>query len=81
MEYQGKGWLDSNSNQVYAKLPAFTEDNPICPICQMRVSDRSIKSTYKGKSYYFCSSSDKETFDTHTAIFDRFLAEDAARSS
>ena len=37
-----------------AKLPAFTEEDPTCPVCLMKVSDRSIKSSYKGKSYYFC---------------------------
>jgi putative intracellular protease/amidase/YHS domain-containing protein len=81
MEYQGKGWLDPNSNEIYAKLPAFTEEKPICPGCLMELSDRSIKSNHKGKNYYFCSTSDKELFDKNTGIFDRFLAEDAAHSS
>ena len=78
IEYQGKGWLDPNSNEAYAKLPVFNEENPICPVCLMKVSDRSIKSSYKGKNYYFCSTSHKEVFDEHTDVFDRFLAEDLA---
>ena len=78
IEYQGKGWLDPNSNEAYAKLPVFNEENPICPVCLMKVSDRSIKSSYKGKNYYFCSTSHKEAFDKHNDIFDRFLAEDLA---
>jgi putative intracellular protease/amidase/YHS domain-containing protein len=78
IEYQGKGWLDPNSNEAYAKLPAFNEENPICPVCLMKVSDRSIKSSYKGKNYYFCSTSHEEVFDKHTDVFDRFLAEDLA---
>jgi putative intracellular protease/amidase/YHS domain-containing protein len=81
MEYQGKGWLDANSNQAYARLPAFTEDNPVCPACMMKVSDRSISYNYKGENYYFCSTSDKEMFEKHTTLFDRFLAEDAAAQS
>ena len=81
MEYQGKGWLDPNSNEVYAKLPAFTEEKPICPVCLMNVGGRSIMSSHKDKNYYFCSTSHKELFDKHTDVFDRFLAEDTARSS
>jgi putative intracellular protease/amidase/YHS domain-containing protein len=76
MEYQGKGWLNPNANQAFAKLPAFTEENPICPVCLMEVSNRSIKSSYKGKNYYFCMTSHKDVFDKHTDLFDRFLAED-----
>jgi len=78
MEYQGKGWLDPNSNETYAKLPAFTEKNPICAVCLMNAGDNPIKSSHKGKNYYFCSTSHKELFDKHTDVFDRFLAEDAA---
>jgi len=78
MEYQGKGWLDPSSNVKYARFPPFTEENPICPSCLMKVSNRSIKSSHKGKTYYFCSTADKELFDKHTDIFDRFLAEDLA---
>jgi putative intracellular protease/amidase/YHS domain-containing protein len=76
MEYQGKGWLNPNANQAFAKLPAFTEENPICPVCLMEVSNRSIKSSYKGKNYYFCMTSHKDVFDKHADLFDRFLAED-----
>ena len=78
MEYQGRGWLNPDSNEAYATLPAFTEENPLCPVCLMR-ADRSIKTGYKGKNYYFCSSGEKEFFEQHTDVFDRFQAEDAAR--
>jgi len=80
MEYQGKGWLNPNSNETYAKLPPFTKEHPICPVCLMS-GDRSIKASYKGKTYYFCSEGEKEVFEKHTDVFDRFLAEDAARNS
>lgn len=77
MEYQGKGWEDPNSNQVYAKMPSFAEDHPLCPVC-LSEGDRSIKTAYKGKTYYFCAQGEKEFFEKHTDVFDRFLAEDAA---
>jgi len=81
IEYQGKGWMDPNSNEAYAQLPAFSESSPICAVCLMKITDRSITSSYKGKNYYFCSVSDKELFDKHTDVFDRFLAEDLAGRS
>jgi len=80
MEYQGKGWLDSNSNDAYAKLPVSSEDHPLCPVCAMD-ADKSIRSSHKGQTYYFCSASDKDVFDRHPEIIDRFLLEDAAASA
>ena len=77
MEYQGKGWLNPNSNEVYATMPEFNETHPVCPLCFMD-GDRSIKTTYKGKTYYFCAPGEKDFFDKHLDVFDRFLAEDAA---
>jgi YHS domain-containing protein len=44
-------------------------------------TDRTISSSYKGKTYYFCSKSHKETFEKHTDVFAHFLAEDAAAKS
>ncbi len=77
MEYQGKGWLNPDSNEAYAKLPVSTEEHPMCPVCVMD-ADKSIRSSHNGKNYYFCSASDKALFDRHPEIIDRFLAEDAA---
>ena len=54
MEYQGKGWLDPNSNAEYAALPNFDETKPVCPLCLMKV-DHSLRTEHKGKIYYFCS--------------------------
>jgi putative intracellular protease/amidase/YHS domain-containing protein len=62
MEYQGKGWLDPNSNQAYAKARVSTDEHPVCPVCEMD-GDPSIKSVYKAKNYYFCSPDHKEMFD------------------
>ena len=78
MEYQGKGWLNPNSNDAYATMPEFNEAHPVCPLCFMD-GDRSLKTTYKGKTYYFCAPSEKEFFDKHLDVFERFLAEDASR--
>jgi len=35
------------------------------PVCGMQVDERkaNFKSSYKGKTYYFCASSCKSTFD------------------
>jgi YHS domain-containing protein len=41
-------------------------------------ADTTILSAFRGKPYYFCSTSEKEFFDQHPAVMDRFLAEDAA---
>src|SRR5580700_1879155 len=51
MEYQGQGWLNPNSNQVYAKARVSTDAHPVCPVCEMD-GDPALKSVYKGKNYY-----------------------------
>src|SRR5438477_5403084 len=64
MEYQGQGWMDRNSNQIYASNPVSTAEHPLCPVCQMDVDPATApKSLFKGKTYYFCSQEDKKTFD------------------
>jgi len=63
MEYQGRGWLDPNSNLVYAKTRVSTDEHPRCPVCCMD-GDPSLKSVYKSKTYYFCLPHHKEMFDT-----------------
>jgi len=63
MEYQGRGWLDPNSNLVYAKTLVSTDGHPLCPVCGMD-GDPGLKSVYKGKTYYFCTWHHKEMFDT-----------------
>lgn len=64
LEYQGKGWMSADSNQVYAKYekPKRPTTGPLCPVCSMD-SDPSISSTYKGKTYFFCMQEHKVTFD------------------
>ena len=64
MEYQGQGWMNADSNQVYAAAPVSTAEHPLCPVCGMDVDPKTDpKSVYKGKTYYFCSDDDKKTFD------------------
>ncbi len=64
MEYQGKGWLDANSNAVYLQAVASTDEHPLCPVCGMEVDPNTAPtSAYKGKTYYFCSRDHKADFD------------------
>jgi len=74
LEYQGQGWMNADSNQVYANMPVSTADHPLCPVCGMDVDPKSSpKSVFNGKTYYFCSDDDKKTFD---AAPDKFVAAD-----
>jgi transcriptional regulator GlxA family with amidase domain len=64
MEYQGQGWMNPDSNNVYAKVRTSTDEHPICPVCDMDVDAATAsKSVYKGKTYYFCSRDHKDQFD------------------
>src|SRR5438046_236502 len=64
MEYQGEGWMNPDSNQLYASAPVSTADHPLCPVCGMDVDPKSApKSVFNGKTYYSCSDNDKKTFD------------------
>ena len=74
MEYQGQGWRNADSNQVYANAPVSTAEHPLCPVCGMDVDPATApKAVFKGKTYYFCSQGDKEQFD---ATPDKFATPD-----
>jgi transcriptional regulator GlxA family with amidase domain len=74
MEYQGQGWMNPDSNQIYAAPPVSTAEHPLCPVCGMDVDPKSSpKSVFNGKTYYFCSDDDKKTFD---AAPDKFVRAD-----
>lgn len=74
MEYQGQGWMNADSNQVYASAPVSTADHPLCAVCGMDVDPKSApKSVVNGKTYYFCSDDDKKVFD---AAPDKFVTAD-----
>ncbi len=71
MEYQGQGWMNPDSNQIYATAPVSTPEHPLCAVCGMDVDPKiAPKSVFKGKTYYFCSDDDKKTFD---AAPDKFV--------
>ena len=64
MEYQGEGWKNPDSNQLYATALVSTPEHPVCPVCGMDVDSKiAPKSVFKGTTYYFCSGDDKKTFD------------------
>jgi putative intracellular protease/amidase/YHS domain-containing protein len=75
MEYQGKGWLDPKSNEVYAKMPDLTGAHPLCAVCLMD-PNRALSTSYRNTTFYFCMKEHKELFDKHTNVYDRFVAED-----
>src|SRR5437764_8966752 len=77
MEYQGQGWMNSESNQVYATALVSTAEHPICAVCGMDVDPKiAAKSVYKGAIYYFCSDDDKKTFETAP---ERFVSNTAGK--
>jgi len=64
MEYQSQGWINENSNSVYAKVGTEADNSPYCPVCGMDVDPKTTdNSIYKGKTYYFCMPSHKQQFD------------------
>jgi putative intracellular protease/amidase/YHS domain-containing protein len=74
LEYQGRGWTDPGSNQIYAAQPVSSAEHPVCLVCGMNVDPATApKSVYKNKTYYFCSEDDKKTFD---AAPDKFVKTD-----
>jgi putative intracellular protease/amidase/YHS domain-containing protein len=63
LEYQGKGWMNADSNEVYAKYESGKKPaQQLCPVCGMD-ADPAISSSYKGRTYYFCSQSHKVEFE------------------
>jgi len=68
LEYQGQGWLNPSSNAEFARPIKQSANHPVCPICGMEI-DRSLSSTYKGKTYYFCMREHKQIFDASPEKF------------
>ncbi|MBS0419661.1 MAG: DJ-1/PfpI family protein [Proteobacteria bacterium] len=70
LEYQGRGWMDPNSNSVYAQRRVSTAEHPVCPVCEMDVDPKtSPRSTYQGKTYFFCMDSHKTLFESKPGAF------------
>jgi YHS domain-containing protein len=79
MEYQGEGWMNPDSNHIYATSPVSTSEHPLCTVCGMDVDPKvAPKSVFKGATYYFCSEDDKKTFD---AAPDKFITALAPQSA
>lgn len=68
LEYQGQGWLNPNSNSEFAGPIKQSANHPVCAVCGMEI-DRSLSSTYKGKTYYFCVREHKQIFDASPEQF------------
>jgi transcriptional regulator GlxA family with amidase domain len=72
LEYQGQGWMNADSNQVYAARRVSTDAHPLCAVCDMDVDpSKCPKSTYHGHTFYFCMDAHKTLFDAGP---DRFIA-------
>jgi putative intracellular protease/amidase/YHS domain-containing protein len=72
LEYQGRGWMDANSNSIFAVKPA----GDICVVCWMQVNRASAASeVYKGQTYYFCMDEHKVVFDAKPDKFIEALAQ------
>ena len=70
MEYQGQGWMDPNSNQIYRTRHTSTREHPLCPVCEMEVDPVSApRSTYQGQTYYFCMPAHQSMFEASPAVF------------
>ncbi len=64
LEYQGVGWMNADSNYTYAKARVSTVKQPLCAVCEMDVdAAMAPKSTYQGRTYYFCMDAHKKLFD------------------
>jgi transcriptional regulator GlxA family with amidase domain/YHS domain-containing protein len=69
LEYQGQGWMDPSSNSIYAKRRVSTAQHPVCPVCEMDAGKGDPSSTYRKRTYYFCSAEHKQLFDAHPEQF------------
>ncbi len=82
LEYQGQGWMNPDSNQLYATLPVSTAEHPLCAVCGMDIDPKiASKSVFKGVTYYFCSQADKNTFDAAPEKFITAVAPGSAASA
>jgi putative intracellular protease/amidase/YHS domain-containing protein len=64
MEYQGRGWLNPDANEVYRAHRISTAEHPLCPVCEMDVDPHGAPSSvYRTQTYYFCTRAHKSLFD------------------
>ena len=70
LEYQGLGWRNPQSNNVYAQRPHSTDAHPLCPVCDMAVDKAgALSSVYRRRTYYFCMEAHQHSFAAHPAAF------------
>jgi putative intracellular protease/amidase/YHS domain-containing protein len=70
MEYQGQGWMNADSNSIYAQAFTQSDKHPLCPVCRMQVDPATApKSVYKGKTYCFMTEEHKQEFDANPESF------------
>ena len=82
MEYQGEGWMNPDSNQVYATSLVSTPEHPVCTVCGMDVDPKTApKSVFKDATYYFCSEDEKKLFDAAPEKFITAVAPGPAASA
>jgi transcriptional regulator GlxA family with amidase domain/YHS domain-containing protein len=64
LEYQGVGWMDPDSNSVYATKRVSTDAHPLCAVCEMDVDPAvAPRSSYHGHVYYFCMEGHRKLFE------------------
>jgi len=70
LEYQGQGWMDPNSNRVYAHATRSTNAHPLCPVCEMEAAKvAALSSVYRKHTYYFCMDAHKQMFDANPLAY------------
>jgi YHS domain-containing protein/putative intracellular protease/amidase len=64
MEYQGQGWMNENSNSLYANVGTEADSGPYCLVCGMDIDPKTAdKTVYQGQTYYFCMPEHKKQFE------------------
>ncbi len=70
LEYQGQGWTDPDSNQIYRSRRTSTSTRPLCPVCDMEIDPAvAPQSIYAGRTYYFCMPAHKVAFDKAPQVY------------
>ncbi len=73
LEYQGQGWKDAASNQIYRPRPPLTGPVPRCPICEGELDRATVppqlRVDFDGRTYFFCCADCKALFEKSPAKF------------
>lgn len=72
LEHQGMGWKEPASNAAATQRPVSTAENPLCPVCDMKVDAKHAPSLdHEGQHYLFCSEHCRKTFQKSPKSFAR----------